>query len=322
MSGSMVMIASKDQAAGWQSLEQVFGSRFQRNTSLARYTAVRVGGPADVVLEVLSSAELAMAVRTLWSLTSPFVILGGGSNVLVSDAGVRGVVILNHARQLRFDEQFQPPQVWAESGVNFGVLARQAAQRGLAGFEWAAGIPGTIGGAVFGNAGAHGSDMTSNLEVAEILHQTGEIESWPVDKFEFSYRSSLLKRKLPDKVYSPAVVVLSATLRLEHSSPEVVQARIDSFVAHRRRTQPPGASMGSMFKNPPGDYAGRLIESVGLKGMQIGNAEISSLHANFFINRGQATASELNSLIRLAQKRVFEQTGVSLELEIELIGEW
>jgi UDP-N-acetylmuramate dehydrogenase len=122
--------------------------------------------------------------------------------------------------------------------------------------------------------------------------------------------------------HSPTAIVLSVVFRLEHGSPAVLQEKIDAYAAHRRRTQPPGASMGSMFKNPPGDYAGRLIESVGLKGMRMGDAEISALHANFFINRGQATASELFSLIRLAQTRVFEQTGINLELEIELIGEW
>jgi UDP-N-acetylmuramate dehydrogenase len=153
--------------------------------------------------------------------------------------------------------------------------------------------------------------------VAEILHQSGEIETCTKEKLGFGYRSSVLKAK-----QSPAAIVLSAVLCLEYSSPEAVQERIDALIAHRRLTQPPGASMGSMFRNPPGDYAGRLIESVGLKGTRIGDAEISSQHANFFINLGQATASELYSLIKFTQNKVLEQTGVRLELEIELLGEW
>jgi len=164
-----------------QVLTEVFGERLQFDIPLARYTSARVGGPADALVEVESAEDLAKVARSLWKLAEPFMILGGGTNVLVSDAGVRSLVVLNHARQVRFDEQVTPPLVWAESGVNFGVLARQAAQHGLTGLEWAAGIPGSVGGAVFGNAGAHGGDMAGNLRVAEILHQSGEIESWPVE---------------------------------------------------------------------------------------------------------------------------------------------
>ena len=311
-----------------QSLQEAFGERLQQNIPLRRFTAARVGGPADALLQVRSAGELTDTVQTLWGFQIPFVILGGGSNVLVSDAGVRGVVILNHARHIRFDVSGKSPSVWTESGANFGVLARRAAQRELAGLEWAAGIPGTIGGAVIGNAGAHGSDMASSLIVAEILHQHGMIENWPVEKFGYTYRGSNLKSPVTidslrsGQSQSPAAVVLSATLRLERSSREIIQEKQDLYLTHRRRTQPPGASMGSMFKNPPGDYAGRLIETAGLKGMRIGDAEISSLHANFFINLGQATATDVWALIDLAQRMVFEKTGVRLDLEIELIGEW
>jgi UDP-N-acetylmuramate dehydrogenase len=205
--------------------------------------------------------------------------------------------------------------VWAEAGVNFGALARHAAQRGLAGLEWAAGIPGTVGGAVVGNAGAHGSDMAGCLVVAEILHRQGQ-EHWPVERFAYGYRSSIIKRGAEE------AIVLNATLRLERSTPQAVQERMDTYVAHRRRTQPPGASMGSMFKNPPGDYAGRLIEAAGLKGARIGEAEISRLHANFFVNLGQAKAADISQLIRLARREVAEKFGVELELEIEMVGDW
>ena len=228
-------------------LELKLGSlKLQKDIPLARYTAARVGGPADWLVEVGSAGELASVVSRLWQLDAPFIVLGGGSNVLVSDAGVREVVVINRARQVRFDEQAGSPAVWAESGANLGLVARQAAQRGLSGLEWAAGIPGTVGGAVFGNAGAHGGDMAGSLILAEILQHSEQFrepdtnsgEPWQVERLAYAYRSSLLKRR-PGKA-----VVLSALLRLEHSTPATVQARLDELVAYRRRTQPPGASMG------------------------------------------------------------------------------
>lgn len=304
-------------------LESIFGKQFRRDASLARYTAARVGGSADALLEVRSANGLAQAIRLLWEEDLPYVILGGGSNVLVSDAGVRGVVVLNRARKVRFNTTAHPPTVWAESGANLGLVARQAAMNGLSGLEWAAGIPGTVGGALYGNAGAHGSDMSGNQPVAEILHcmdmrQAGEAvrEEWSMEKLELTYRSSVLKR-LPGKA-----VILAALLRLEPGDPTAIQAKSEDLVAYRRRTQPPGASMGSMFKNPPGDYAGRLIEAAGLKGLVVGDAQISSLHANFFLNLGRATATDIAALLRQARQAVFDRFGVELELEIEMLGEW
>lgn len=309
--------------AGMDRLESIFGKQLSREASLARYTAARVGGPADVLLEVRSANELAQAIRLLWEEDLPYVILGGGSNVLLSDAGVRGVVVLNRARKVRFNSTARPPGVWAESGANLGLVARQAAMRGLSGLEWAAGIPGTLGGALYGNAGAHGSDMSGNQPVAEILHcmdmrQAGEAvrEEWSMEKLELTYRSSVLKR-LPGKA-----VILAALLRLEPGDPAAIQAKMDELVGYRRKTQPPGASMGSMFKNPPGDYAGRLIEAAGLKGLVVGDAQISSLHANFFLNLGRATATDIAALLRQARQAVLDRFGIELELEIEMLGEW
>lgn len=310
-------------------LQNIFGDRVRQDVQLARYTAARLGGAAAAFLEVNTADELAMAARLVWQIGCPFTLLGGGSNVLVSDQGVRGLVLLNRARRVRFNERSDPPQVWAESGVNFGVLARQCARRGLGGLEWAAGIPGTLGGAVAGNAGAHGADMAGNLLLAEILHQRDDVQSidgavepeprheaWPVERLEYAYRSSALKRA-PGKA-----VALAALLRLERSQPQAVQAKMEEFNAYRKRTQPPGASMGSMFKNPPGDYAGRLIEASGLKGAQVGGAQISPVHANFFINLGHARAADFYHLIRMAQQTVAEKFDVRLELEIQLLGEW
>jgi UDP-N-acetylmuramate dehydrogenase len=299
-------------------LLSTFGDRLQRYVSLARYTAARIGGEADWLLEVTSEAQLSETITRLWKMDIPFFILGGGSNVLVSELGMREVVILNKARHISFDTDSSPPAVWAESGANFGLMARQCARRGLSGLEWAAGVPGTVGGAVFGNAGAHGSDVAASLQMAEILHSTGQglvRESWPVERFDYEYRASVLKRNQMD------AVILAAQFWMTPGDPGKIQAQMDAFAQYRRQTQPPGASMGSMFKNPPNDYAGRLIEVAGLKGTCIGGAEISPVHANFFINHEGATASDVFELIQLAQETVLEKFGVALELEIELIGE-
>lgn len=295
-------------------LQAAFPNRLQFDVPLARYTAARVGGPADVFLSLNSANELAEAVEILWAVQCPFTLLGGGSNVLVSDAGVRGIVLLNRAKKVRFDPQ--NATIWAESGANFGALARQAVTKSLSGLEWAAGIPGTVGGAVFGNAGAHDGDMAGNLIEAEVLHRINGRETWSMDQFHYAYRSSALKEN-PGQA-----IVLSALLQLVSRSSDTIREKMETFLTHRHRTQPPGASMGSMFKNPPGDFAGRLIDAAGLKGTRVGGAEISRLHGNFFINTGKATATDVYELIQLAQRAVFEQFGFQLTLEIEIIGDW
>ena len=182
--------------------------------------------------------------------------------------------------------------------------------------EWAAPVPGTVGGAVYGNAGAHGSDVASSLKVAKILHAKQGVEDWPVEKLAYQYRSSILKReKMP-------VVILSAVFTLTQTSREEAKAKISEFQSYRKGTQPPGASMGSMFKNPADDHAGRLIEAAGLKGKRIGQAMISPVHANFIVNLEGARAQDIYQLMNLAQETVREQFGVTLEPEIELIGEF
>jgi UDP-N-acetylmuramate dehydrogenase len=246
----------------------------------------------------------------------PFILLGGGSNVLVSDRGVRGVVIINRARLLKFNSQADKPTVHAESGVTPNDIAQRAARLGLAGFEWAASIPGSLGGAIYGNAGAFEGDMAGNLLTVNVFQRDHGRQIWPVNKMEYGYRTSLLKRT------HPPVIILSAELRLNHGDRQAIQHKMEQFSARRRSTQPPGASMGSMFKNPPGDKAGRLLEAAGLKGKSIGNAMISTQHANFFINNGQTKASEMRALIEMAQQAVLKQFGIKLELEVELIGEW
>jgi UDP-N-acetylmuramate dehydrogenase len=300
-------------------LRAAFGDAFQQNASLAGHTTAHAGGPADALIAVHSAGELEQAVRRLWELDAPFVILGYGSNVLVSDRGLRCVAVLNRARAVEFhpgsDAAGDAPFVQAESGALISAIARLAALRGLGGFEWAATVPGTLGGAVYGNAGAFGGDMNGSLLLAEILHPHGK-EVWPVERMQYSYRSSELKRsRVP-------AAILAARIRLERSDQGSVQAKMEDFSARRRRTQPPGASLGSMFKNPPGDYAGRLIEAAGLKGARVGAAEISPVHANFFVNHGGASASDIGRLIHLARETVASRFGVRLELEIELLGDW
>jgi UDP-N-acetylmuramate dehydrogenase len=291
-----------------------FGAAVQENISLAPYTSARIGGPADILVTITSADELADAMKIIWNYGMPVYILGSGSNTLVSDKGVRGVVVLDRAKEVLFESGDQPT-VWCEAGVIFSNLANRCASKGLSGLEWAATVPGTVGGAVYGNAGAFGGDMSNNLIWAEVLTTNGR-EKLTVEQMDYGYRTSVLKRG------DIKAIVLSAMLRLKNSSSEEVSAKISEFSERRKSAQPPGASMGSMFKNPAGDHAGRLIEAAGLKGTRIGNAEISTKHGNFFINHGDTKAEDVRALIRLTQDSVFKKFGVNLELEVELVGDW
>lgn len=296
-------------------LRSAFGKRLRQNQPLARYTSARIGGSADALVDIATADELAETAKALWEMDLPFVVLGGGSNMLVSDQGVREVVLFNQASATHF-EVGDRPNVWAESGAGLGAIARQTAAKGLGGLEWAAGIPGTLGGAVFGNAGAHGGDISTVLEVATILHRIEGRKDWTGKDLVYEYRGSWLKHHPGD------AVVLNAKLKLAKRPEAEIRAQMDTFLAYRRLTQPPGASMGSMFKNPPGESAGRLIEAAGLKGKRIGNAQISPLHANFFLNLGDARAADVFALIQEARTAVRKHSGIELELEIELVGEW
>jgi len=295
-------------------LRQKFGDAVQENISLAPYTSARIGGIADVLLNVKSADEFAAVMQFIWEHELPHYVLGGGSNVLVSDKGVRGIVVLNKAKEVLF-ETGDSPTVWCEAGVIFSNLANRCASKGLAGLEWAATVPGTVGGAVYGNAGAFGGDMSGNLIHAELLTENGR-EKYSVEQMGYNYRTSVLKRG------EIKAIVLSALLRLKNSTKDEVSVKIEQFSERRKATQPPGASMGSMFKNPAGDHAGRLIEAAGLKGTRIGTAEISTLHGNFFVNHGETRASDVRELIDLTRTTVKQKFGVELELEVELVGEW
>ncbi len=294
---------------------QRWGLTLERDVPLARFTTARIGGPADALVVVEEVPALAEVVRAAWADGIPITLLGGGSNVLIADRGVRGLVVLNRARALRFESD---GRVWAASGVLLPTLARLCAERGWAGLEWAIGVPGTVGGAVVGNAGAHGGDIASCLEAVELLLPEDGIVTWPAEQLALSYRTSRLKT-WPTR---PRPVVLAARFVLRPEDPEAILERMAAFSAYRRRTQPGGASIGSMFRNPPGDYAGRLIEAAGLKGARRGGIVISTLHANFFINEGNGTAADVRALMAEVQRRVQEQFGVLLEPEIEFLGEW
>lgn len=297
-------------------LAEVFGSRPRRNEPLSGHVTSRLGGPADVWLPVNNLAELIQAVTLARRHQAPIFILGSGANLLIGDAGIRGLVIENRANRVEFPPETSPPVLAAHSGAVLPGLARRCARRGLGGLEWAVGVPGTIGGAVTNNAGAYGSDMAAMLIRAELLNPNGERVWQPASWFEYGYRASRLKRQ------RAGWVVLQAELQMQWQPAAQIEARMNEFNQRRKSSQPPGATMGSMFKNPPGDYAGRLIEAAGLKGYRVGQAQISPVHANFFQNLGGATAAEMMALIKTAQAEVEKKFGVTLALEIEVVGEF
>ncbi|MEA3341064.1 MAG: UDP-N-acetylmuramate dehydrogenase [Chloroflexota bacterium] len=283
---------------------------------LASYTCLRVGGPADLLIvcesidEVVRAAKLAQRRGVDWR------VLGGGCNVLVADSGVRGLVIVNRAARVEFDG----PVVRVETGALLAALAGEAVKRGLAGLEWAAGLPGTVGGAVVGNAGAFEGNIAGILRSAAVLEPGGEVVERPNEWFEFEYRLSRIKRQDAGG-REQGYVVLAATFELEPQDPESLAARAREILEWRQTRHPAGATMGSTFKNPPDSHAGYLIEQAGLRGCRVGGAQISELHGNFFMNTGDATAADVWALIQHARATVRQQFGVQLELEIELLGE-
>jgi UDP-N-acetylmuramate dehydrogenase len=301
-------------------LRSYFGSGLKEGRTMDRYSVMGVGGPADFLIEAKSSQGLEESIRFLWENRIPFILLGAGSNTLISDKGIREVVVINKAKEIKYlDAKSDNPKIWAESGAGFGKLARLSGSKGWSGLEWSAGIPGTVGGAVVNNAGAFGSNVAENLEVAEILHQADDRikrSTWSADQFAYDYRTSVIKSGII------SAVVLNASFGLVKSTPEEVKGRISEIAEKRKSSQPQGSSLGSMFKNPPGDYAGRLIEEAGLKGTQIGGVEISQVHGNFFLNQGKGTADDIAELIDLTKKTVRDQFAVDLELEIQYIGDW
>ena len=304
---------------GLEPLAVALGRRARRDEPLSLYTAMRVGGPADLLVVCESVDEVVQVATLAREHGVDWLLLGGGCNVLVADEGVSGLVIVNRAAHI----EFEGATVQAEAGAQLAQLARQAVDLGLAGLEWAAGLPGAVGGAVVGNAGAFDGDIASVLQRAMVLEPGGgdvgdtvEVIERPNAWFEFDYRLSRIKRAPVGR----RPVVLAATFQLRPGDPKALAARADEILEWRRTRHPAGATMGSTFKNPPDSHAGYLIEQAGLRGHRIGGAQISELHGNFFMNTGGATAADVLALIEYAREEVKRQFGVELELEIELVG--
>lgn len=286
------------------------GEIAQRNGALARYSAAGVGGPADVLVVARTPSDVRRAVVESRALKVPYKVFGGLSNCLVSDCGLRGVVILNRARDFRFGDDYR---ILADAGAVMVKVARAAVARGWGGLTWAVGLPGTVGGAVINNAGAFGSETSQALLFAKLFGPDDKIHKLSPDWFNFRYRCSRLKGAGEDWI------VLTVTFQLRPGDPGQLQTKAQEYTNRRQQTQPLGRTLGSTFKNPAGDYAGRLIEAAGLKGTRVGGIVVSPYHANFFVNEGGGTAEDYMTLIQKVQDEVERKFGVRLDPEIELI---
>lgn len=286
---------------------------------LARHTTFGIGGPADLFMTAHTVRQLADAFVTARRHGLPVFVLGSGSNILVGDRGIRGLVIENRARAVTGPTPLPDGRacVVAESGVPFAALARRLCRAGYAGLEWAVGIPGTLGGAVVYNAGAYGGDLANVLVTARVVDAAGHERELSAAELGMEYRGSAFTRGLlRDQV------VLTVTLAVTPGDRDALLRRVAELDARRLAAQPRGRNAGSMFKNPPQAAAWWLIDQVGLRGHRIGDAEISVKHANFFCNAGRATAADVKRLIELAEQRVRERFGIELEREVHLVGEF
>lgn len=282
-----------------------------------RHTSWRAGGVARFYSEPASLEEVRSLLEWATAAALPLVWIGRGTNMLVDDAGFPGLIASYRAQAWQVEEHDDRVLVRVEGGAVMAGMARRLAAMGLAGLEWAEGLPGTVGGAVVGNAGCYGGDTATMLQSVE-LFVDGTIERWLPSQLAYSYRHSLLKG---DRAFDrPSPLVVAATFQLRRADPFMLMERMAAIAAERKRKTPTGSSCGSVFKNPPGDSAGRLIEAAGLKGRSIGAAQISSMHANYIMNRGGATATEIQALIALARTTVWERFGVALELEVRILA--
>ncbi|GIO39162.1 UDP-N-acetylenolpyruvoylglucosamine reductase [Paenibacillus antibioticophila] len=282
------------------------------NEPMSRYTTWKIGGPADAMVVPDTKAQLLSLIRQLREEQIPWMTIGKGSNMLVSDKGIRGVVIrLGKGFE---DIRFGGSEVTAGGGASFVRLSVMAGKQGLTGLEFAAGVPGTVGGAVYMNAGAHGSDVSRIFKSADIVLETGELVTYTSEDMDFRYRHSLLHDQRG--IVAEARFVLSEGDRLE------IAAAMATYKDRRRKTQPlQQPCAGSVFRNPPGDYAARLIESAGLKGRSVGGAEVSALHANFIVNTGQATAENVLELMEIIKATILSEYDIALVPEVFFVGE-
>ena len=293
-------------------IQRRIGVKTSRDEPLARFTTMRVGGPADLFATVHNVHELRAIARFARSRAIPLTILGRGSDVGIADAGIRGLVVQNRAEGSRIEGD----RYIAESGMPMARAATETQKAGLTGLEFGLAIPGTVGGAVWANAGAHDSDVAAILESARVLLADGTENEVAAADLELRYRDSRLK-------HSPDEVVLEATFRLAPAEPEVIAGRLDDIRRWRREHQPLGIpSAGSTFRNPAGDSAGRLIDAIGWKGRVRGGATVSEKHANFIVNDRHGSAADVRGLIDDVAAAVERETGVRLEPEVVFLGDW
>jgi UDP-N-acetylmuramate dehydrogenase len=297
------------QAAARRALESALGDRVEFDVALARHTSLRIGGPADAMVTPGDRDELSRTLAICHEHGLPTRVLGAGFNVLVREGGLRGVVL--RLKKLRAIERVAPNVLEVEAGASHATITRFCAEKGLAGLEFGAGIPGTLGGWLAMNAGIGVREMKDVVLSIELMDRRGEsLPKRPRAQLDFRYRTLA---GLPE-----GCVILAAALAVEPSDPVSVQAEIDRLLAHRQQTQPLDIpSCGSVFRNPPGDFAGRLIEAAGLKGLRIGGVEVSTKHANFFVNVGGASSDDVLRLVERVEAEVLRRFGVSLEREVE-----
>ncbi len=290
--------------------EQFPKLNFIQDEPMDSHCTFRIGGTADYFVEP-TIAEAIDLIRFCEKEALPYTILGNGSNVLISDAGIRGLVICfgKNAAGISFDGTY----LKADAGCRLGTLAMEAAKRGLSGLEFAAGIPGTLGGALLMNAGAYGGQMADVVESVRVLANS-KIEEWPKEKLDFSYRHSAMM--------DAGVIILGATMKLIAGNCDEILSLMADYTQRRKDKQPlEFPSAGSTFKRPEGYFAGKLIMDAGLAGYTVGDAQISEKHCGFVINRGKATANDIKQLMSDVVEKVYEKYGVTLEPEVRFIGE-
>ncbi len=289
------------------------GIELERDAPLAPLNTLRVGGPADRMAAPATIEDLVALLDAAGDAGVPAFMLGKGSDLVIADAGIRGLVIRTRAGAVAVDGS----RLTAETGASMTGLAKRCAREGLAGFDWAISIPGSFGGAIWANAGAHGGEMAGVLAAIDVYDPRDR--TWRVldpGDCAFAYRDSRFK-------HGPEVV-LGGSIELERGDPTAITALIDEHQARRRATQPlADQNAGSVFRNPPGDHAGRLVEAAGLKGHRIGSAQVSTLHANFIVtDRGSGRAADVRAVGDHVRAAVAKRFGIELEYEIEFVGDW
>ena len=280
---------------------------------MSRHTTFRAGGPADFFVTPEKEGQVRKTLSLLKEAQVPRYIMGNGSNLLVGDRGYRGVILQICKKMNRI--RIQDTVIQAQAGALLSKIAAEAQAKRLTGFEFASGIPGSLGGAAMMNAGAYGGEMKQVLIQAQILNASGEIEDVLAEEMELGYRSSVFSRN--------GGVILSASIQLEPGDPSAIQSRMEELKFLRTSKQPlEYPSAGSTFKRPEGYFAGKLIQDAGLRGFQVGGAQVSEKHCGFVINKDQATAMDIRSLMEQVSEKVYTRFGVRLEPEVKLIGEF